>query len=264
MHRNAAAEAAELLMAAHRSRKPIDSLPPGLKPADEAAAYRIQAAFVPMIARHYGGTRIGRKIGASDPRIQASLGIVQPFHGVLLSCFAHPSPARIPADRFIVRVLEVELAFRVGADIAPAGAPWDERSIAPKLAAILPALEVVDSRYTRFLEAGGLQLAADNAVAGHWVYGPERTDWRDLDLADYEVSLSVNGELKERGSSAAVLGHPLTAMAWLANVLAETGETIGAGEVVTTGTCTKPLAVDGGDEAVADLGRLGLVSATFV
>jgi len=264
MSDDVAAQAAEMLLAARRNRKTIDGLPPGLKPADEAQAYRIQAAYVPMIAKLSGGKPVGRKIGATNPQTQANMGITQPFRGILLSPFVHDTPARIPAEEMFIRVLEVELAFRVGEDIAPSATPWNEKTVAAKLAAILPAIEVVDSRYTQFTQAGGLQLAADNAAAGHWVRGPERTDWRDWDLTDYKVSLSVNGEVKEQGSSAAVLGNPLTAMAWLANSLGKAGETIKAGELITTGTCTKPLGVAKGDKAVADLGRLGQVSVEFV
>lgn len=53
-------------------------------------------------------------------------------------------------------------------------------------------------------------------------------------------------------------------MTWLANELSQLGITLKAGQVVTTGTCMIPLAVERGDEVFASLGTLGEVSVRFL
>jgi 2-keto-4-pentenoate hydratase len=77
------------------------------------------------------------------------------------------------------------------------------------------------------------------------------------------VRLRVNGQTVETGSGAAVLGHPLEALAWLANELGTWGRTLRAGDRVTTGVCTNIYSADADDHVEADFGSLGRVSLTF-
>ena len=75
--------------------------------------------------------------------------------------------------------------------------------------------------------------------------------------------LSLNGEIAETGVSAAVLGHPATAVAWLANTLHPFGVTLDAGRVILPGSCTRAVPVTTGDVVLAEFGPLGDVSVTF-
>jgi 2-keto-4-pentenoate hydratase len=61
-----------------------------------------------------------------------------------------------------------------------------------------------------------------------------------------------------------VLGDPRIALTWLANELSTHGETVKAGQVVTTGTCVKPVPLAQGDRFDGDLGVLGRVSVAIV
>ena len=56
-----------------------------------------------------------------------------------------------------------------------------------------------------------------------------------------------------------MLGDPREALAWLANELSHLNLTLAAGQVVTTGTCLVPLAVEPGHHFVADFGTFGTV-----
>ncbi len=60
-----------------------------------------------------------------------------------------------------------------------------------------------------------------------------------------------------------VLGHPMIALTWLANELSALGVTLKSGQVVTTGTCLKPLEIEPGDKVVVDYGVLGRVECSF-
>ncbi len=256
--------AVALLLEARTGGVRIPGLPENLKPTDTESAYAIQAASLPLILENAGGGAIvGRKVGATNETTQAQLGLSEPFHGVLMSAFVHESPAEIAADSMFMRVLEPEIAFRLGADLPAAGAPYDAASVKPAIATVMGAIEVVDSRYSSGSTVGGLQLIADNASAGHWLHGAECNNIDAIDYTSQPVSLSLNGEVRQEGSTGNALGNSLNALAWLANDLARLGQGLAAGQLVTTGTCTVVVAAEKGDRASADFGPLGRVEVSF-
>ena len=65
-------------------------------------------------------------------------------------------------------------------------------------------------------------------------------------------------------AGAAVLGHPLTAVAMLANHLGARGQEIPAGTFVMTGGVTEAIAVAAGDHVSVRFQDLGTVSMRFV
>ena len=95
-------------------------------------------------------------------------------------------------------------------------------TIAEHIDALIPGIEIVDYRFESWA-VGALRIAADNAIHGWWLRGEPVTDWRGHDLAASAVSVTRNGELVTTGSGAAVLGHPLNVMAWLADELPRFG-----------------------------------------
>ena len=121
-----------------------------------------------------------------------------------------------------------------------------------------------DSRFEDFVHAGAPQLLADNACAHLFVLGAAaEVPWRSLDLAHYPDQATVNGGSPLTGSGENVLGDPRVALAWLVNELSALNVVLKAGQVVTTGTCMKPIPLAPGDEIEADFGALGRVSARF-
>ena len=61
-----------------------------------------------------------------------------------------------------------------------------------------------------------------------------RTNWPDLAAA--RGSVELNGEKLDEGNGRDVLGHPFEPLRWLANHLSSQGETLHAGEIVSTGS----------------------------
>jgi 2-keto-4-pentenoate hydratase len=90
-----------------------------------------------------------------------------------------------------------------------------------------------------------------------------QTPWRSHDLAAHSVCAIVNGEARHEGKGANVLGGPRIALTWIVNELSGLGLTMGAGQVVTTGTCVVPVAVVPGDEVRALYGEFGVLSVRF-
>jgi 2-keto-4-pentenoate hydratase len=260
---SAAADAAELLAQARRSGQNIEGLPSHLQPRSLDDAYQIQAALIPLIEELSNGRRVGYKGGATAEAPQKLLGLDHPFLGVLVSSYMLKSGDTIPADACKAKLLEVEFAFRMAEDLPPAAAPYDMGGTLAAVGAFITSIEVVDTRYTGGLAAGGLQVIADNSAACFWLAGTEFEDLDAVDFDDFPVTLHINGELAAEGNSSNVLGNPLNSLTWLANTLCLRGDGLKAGEIVTAGSCIAPTPGQAGDEAVADFGSLGQVTVRF-
>lgn len=261
MNETSIAAAADELLSMRAARRVEADLPAELRPADLPQSYAIQQRVVDGLLPE-GARRIGYKVACTNPIAQAALRIDRPVFGRLMSHTTSPSRAELDAGWFLRRVIEAEFAFRVGRDVEPQAGGHTHASIAACIDAAFPAIEVVDYRYESWT-VGALQVAADNAIHGWWVHGEPVGDWRDIDLATTRVAVTSNGSPVTEGSGAAVLGHPLNVMAWLADELPRFGLQLSAGDVVTTGVTTDVFEASAGDSLDADFGPLGKVGLSF-
>ena len=242
----------------------LTALPENIRPRSRADGYAIQS----MLALHAGKGFTGWKIAATSAAGQAHIGVDGPLAGRLLSERTFATGAALSLTHNRMRVAEPEFAFRAGRDLPPKRQPYSVADVLAAMDALIPALEVPDSRFEDFVTAGAAQLIADNACAHEFVLGtPSSADWRGLELASYPVHAiltKADGRKIERdGAGNNVLGDPLMALTWLVNELSGMGLTLTAGQVVTTGTCMPPLAIAPGDHVHADFGVLGEISAKF-
>jgi 2-keto-4-pentenoate hydratase len=257
------ANAARLLAQARVNHKRLSNLPDGARPKTIEEAYDCQGAVVEGMLLHYGGQVAGYKVACTNVVAQRQLGVDGPFFGRLLTPFVFESPARVDTSRFFMRVIEAEFGFRMAVDLPPAPAPRSRDEIADAVEGLIPALEIVDSRFDSWTTMGAISLIADNACNAGWVRGPLLKDWRKLDLAAQDVWVFVNGELAREGSGAAVLGHPLNALQWLVNKLSSHGVGVKAGQYMTTGVTSEVYMAEPGDRIRADFGDAGAVELTF-
>jgi 2-keto-4-pentenoate hydratase len=253
-------EAAAILWRNWRDRTRIDQLPGECRPETHADGYAVQAE----VARLSGQSIAGWKIAATSAAGQRHIGVDGPFAGRLLSNRVIEAGALVPLDRNIMKVAEAEFAFRFGASLTPRHPPFDVDVVLDAVEALLPAIEVPDSRYTDFARVGAPQLIADTACACWVIFGDDAPpDWRDRDLAAHRVSASRNGAPAGQGIGANVLGDPRVALTWIANELATIGEGLRAGDIVITGTCVTPVSIAIGDRVRMDFGELGAIEASF-
>jgi 2-keto-4-pentenoate hydratase len=208
------------------------------------------------------GRCIGFKMACTSEIAQAALQIDRPVFGRLMSQTTSPTGTTLAADQFTHRVIEAEFAFRIGTDVEPVDSGHTQVTIAEHIDALIPSIEIVDYRFESWT-VGALRIAADNAIHGWWIRGEPVTKWRGHDLATSPVSVTRNGELVTTGSGAAVLGHPLNVMAWLADELPRFGSRLRRGDVVTTGVATDVFEANAGDSCVADFGPFGTVIVAF-
>jgi 2-keto-4-pentenoate hydratase len=181
-----------------------------------------------------------------------------PLAGRLLAATVLADGARAARGQPDARVVELELAFRLGVDVPLRPRPYAVDQVMVAVASLNPAIEIPDSRYADFSAVGAPQLIADNACAYLFMLGPEvDVAWRGVDLAAHGVSATVVGKSRHEGKGSNVLGDPRVALTWLVNELCGLGVTLGAGQVVTTGTCVVPVPVEPGDEVRADFAGFG-------
>lgn len=252
--------AADLIWRHWQDGTVMAALPDAIRPRDRRQGYAIQA----RLAAHSANTPVGWKIAATSKAGQSHIGVDGPLAGRLLDERTVASGATLSLTRNRMLVAEPEFAFRAGRTLAPRAEPYTVAEVLDAMAALIPAIEVPDSRFADFVTAGGPQLIADNACAHEFVLGqPAPDSWRAIDLASHKVHCRLGSRLERDGIGSNVLGDPRVALAWLVNELSGLGLALEAGQVVTTGACATPLAIEPGDHMVADFGVLGRVDARF-
>ncbi len=248
------------LYEAHRRRERFAPLPPELAPRDVAEAYAIQGQFVGRRAEQLGPVT-GYKIALTTPAMRAMVGLGDSIAGDMLQSTIRRGAAQVRAADYQRLVVEFEIAFEMAEDLPAIDAPYSRERIARSVAAAMPALELADDRNADYalLKSHALMLAADNAWNEGAVLGAPVRDWRALDLAALRGTASVNGKSVGEGHGRDVMGHPLDALAWLANNLAARGLGLWRGDVVITGSLVTSCFPKAGDRVRFDADQLGSV-----
>ena len=255
--------AAAFLAQARLARTRMSGLPPELRPADVAGGYRVQDALHVALAHAGLGGRAGYKIGCTTPVMQRFLDIDHPCAGGVFGTRVFRDSVTLPFDALLHVGVETEIVVVLGRDLPPRGAPYTRDEVRAAVSAIAAAIEVVDDRWDDFKRVDTPTLIADDFFNDAAVLGPLRPFDPSLDLGALRGTTRVNGTEVGRGVGADVLGHPLNALAWLANHLAARGPGLRAGEFVSTGSVVETKWVALGDDAVIEVEGLGTVRARF-
>ena len=250
--------ASDLLFRCWQEGRKLPAIPDEMQPKTRADGYGIQA----LLEQRSAVPLFGWKIAATSLAGQTHIGVDGPLAGRLLAERGLPPGSLVTLAGNAMKVAEPEFAFKMGKELAPRQAAYDVAEVVEAVESLHPAIEIPDSRFADFVTAGEAQLLADNACAHQFVLGePACADWRSLDLAAFAPSAIVRhagGPTTERnGQGATVLGDPKLALTWLANELSRLGIRLRTDQVVTTGTCMVPIAIEAGDEVLADFSVLG-------
>jgi 2-keto-4-pentenoate hydratase len=251
--------AADALDAAERSRQPIEPLTLSHADIDVTDAYEIQLLNVRRRLAA-GGVVRGHKVGLSSKAMQEMMGVGEPDYGHLLDDMFVFEGFDVDTATLCQPRVEIEVAFVLGNPLPAPGC-----NVADVLRAteyICPAIEIIDSRIKDW-QIKLCDTIADNASSARLVLGGRATRIDAVDLRDLQARLVKNGEHVATGSTGAVLGNPVTAVAWLANKVHSFGVSLDAGHVVMPGSCTRAFDVAPGDTVSADFEVLGAVSVHF-
>jgi 2-oxo-hept-3-ene-1,7-dioate hydratase len=257
--------AADSLDQAEHSRAQIGLLSlrhPAITMAD---AYAIQGAWVKK--KIAGGRKmVGWKIGLTSKAMQYALNIDIPDSGVLFDDMVFEDGATIPATRFIQPRVEAEIAFTMKAPLKGPGVTVFDVLNATDY--VTPALEILDTRILRVdpetKKARSIfDTISDNAANAGIVTGGRAARPDQVDMRWMGAIVSRNGEVEETGLGAGVLNQPARGVAWLANRLADYGDSIEAGQIVLAGSFIRPIEARHGDTILADFGRHGSIGLHF-
>ena len=255
----ARAELAADLAEAERTRVPMSPLIVAYPDIDVVDAYEIQLINIRQRIAE-GAVVVGHKVGLSSEAMQKMMGVDEPDYGHLLADMEVFEDVPVPAAKYLFPRVEVEVGFLLAEDLPGAGCTEDD--VLAATAAFAPSIELIDTRI-RDWKIALCDTIADNASSAGYVLGPARVSPKDIDITAVDAVLTRNGEVVAEGRSDAVLGNPVTAVAWLARKVDSFGVRLRAGDIVLPGSCTRAIDARPGDEFVADFAGLGSVRLSF-
>jgi len=210
---------------------------------DIPTAYAIQDKVV--VLRLADGERIvGKKIGLTNPAVQAQLGVDQPDYGVLFDTMDMTGKGPVPMELLMQPKVEGELAFVLGEDLR--NPDVDMETLKSAIVAVQPAIEIVGSRVEKW-DIKISDTIADNASGSHYVLGTESKPLDEVSTASIEMTLLKNGATASEGNGHACMGDPLNAALWLAQTMAKMGRPLLKGEILLSGALGPMVAVERGD-----------------
>ena len=223
-------------------------------------AYDIQWAI--RRRKEARGTKvIGLKMGLTSYAKMKQMGVDVPVYAFLADYFNVPDGGTVKTSELIHPKVEAEIAIITNKPLRGPGCTVAQVLNATE--AVVPAVEVIDSRYENF-RFDLKSVIADNASSARFVTGGQIKQAAQVDMKTLGVVMEINGQVVATGAGAAVLGHPAASVAMLANMLAERGEDIPAGTFIMTGGITEAVAVKAGDSVCVRYQDLGTVSMTFI
>lgn len=220
-------------------------------------AYVLQDQLMEHRLAEKGVAAIGMKLGLTSKAKQEMMGVNQAIYGYLHSDMLSLESDAIDYSQLIHPKVEPEIAFLLGEDLQGENVTADEVLKATKYVA--PALEIIDSRYKDF-KFTLVDVVADNCSSVKFVVGSKWISPHSIDLGSIGMVMSKNGKIEQTGSSAAVLGHPASAIAWAVNELGKLGKGLKKGDIILSGAISEAIKFEPGDSIVAQFDGLGSVT----
>ena len=221
-------------------------------------AYYVQSKLLEKRAAAQETKHVGVKLGLTSKAKQQMMGVDEAIYGYLQTDMLAKEWEPISFEKLIHPKAEPEIAFFLKEDLS---GDVTEEDVIRATAYVAPALEIIDSRYRDF-KFTLVDVIADNCSSKLFVVGSQMTPPNMEQLQNMGMSLTKNGEVVQTGTSAAVLGHPATAIAWAVKQMARRGEKLRAGDVVLSGAVSEAVAFHSGDTIIATFNGLGSVEMT--
>lgn len=215
-------------------------------------AYAVQAA---SMARRYarGERRVGIKMGFTSRAKMVQMGVAEMIWGRLTDAMMVEDGDSIGFAKYVHPRVEPEIAFLLKNDLS---GKVTMMAAAAAVAGVAPALEIIDSRYENF-KFSWTDVVADNSSSSGFVIGPWNDPRQTID--NLGMILEIDGQARQIGSSAAILGNPLRSLVAAARLADAAGEPLRAGDIVMAGGATAAEALAVGNHVRLSVQRLGIV-----
>ncbi len=248
--------AAQALITARKEKRPLTKFPEKAEPMNVSEALAIQDAVFDVTGRSVGAWKVGPPT-IGFPPTSAMIAEENIFY----------SPAQLSAD-LPLKAIECEIAFRLACDLPVTRIPYEDEDIKSSIAAVMVAIEAVETRYGVWPVTNPIWALADCQSNEALVIGTEVPFSEFERLGDLTMTLQLGGSFKtvKNGFPGA---NPFALISWLANHLVERSPYIVSrglkkGDIITTGSWT------GVDFAAANLslratcGPLGFAELKYV
>ena len=250
-------DAAAALLHAENTREwcePVSIAYPG---ADVEDAYAI-GQYVTEAKVAAGRVVKGHKVGLTSKAMRAATGATEPDYGTLFDNWFLDEGSKVSMSTMNRPLVEIEIVFVLKEELT--GPSVNAIDVIRATDFVLPAIEVVDGRYSRSGSGGVVDSIADAASCGFVMVGGNPTSLTDIDIRTVGGALYMNGELEESGVASAVMGNPVNSVAWLARKLHEFDVALPAGQTILSGSFIRARTIGVGDAVLADFGELGTIS----
>jgi 2-keto-4-pentenoate hydratase len=249
-------DAAHRLYRARIERTPIQPLSRQWLELDEASAYAVQEAVASLVAEPV----VGFKLGYTSAAMRAQMKVDAPNYGCLFASTRAGDEGLIDSRELIHPLVEPEIAVVLAHDVTAEIQTREEALQA--VDAVLPAMEIVDTRYEKY-EFTAVDNIADNSSAARFVLGSPKAPAAIGDLRLLPAFLWRNGHTLAHGAGADVMDDPLLALTWFLRSRVRSGRSVLAGSVILTGGITAAVPAPRGSAFVAEFGPLGIAKCYF-
>ena len=256
-------KSAEALSLARRGG-PATNLPPEeFQPSTVEEGYDVQEVLHQILSDDGWGALVGHKIGCTTQVMQQYLSIDHPCAGEVFESSVHHGSAELPLSQFHRIGVECEIAARLSKPLGDIGTPYTRENVRGAVGALMAGIELVDDRYVNYPSFPAPTLIADDFFNVGVVLGEEVEDWQSLDLENIEGAMIIDGAEVGRGRGADILGHPMEALAWLANHRIARGMPLEAGTFIMLGSVVKTVHFDKAADVTIRFEGLGEASVQF-
>jgi 2-keto-4-pentenoate hydratase len=239
--------AVTLLHAAAFGGSRVSELPTASKPARPDDSQRLQELLVARSGRTVAGWKV-----ATD-----AAGVS--MYGAIYADDCHASPARVAADRYPLRGVEGEIAYRFVKALPARSARYGRAEIEAALGPF-PAIEIVDTRYQSYQTTPMLDRLIDRMSNGGMVIGEATGDARAFEAI--HVVLTIDGEKRVDQIGGHARRDPLLPVIEFITAQQAT-RSFAEGEFITAGTFTGLIFAEPGQHVVVEFVGFGRVELTF-
>ena len=257
--------AADRLYQAEKEHEQIKALTMSFN-MDMDDAYAIQKAWIDRRLKD-GEKIIGYKIGLTSRTMQVAMNINTPDYGVLTDAMLFPNKSKLNAADYLDPRIESEFAFVLKKRLFGENVSIEDVMDATDY--VQPALELISARSRRVDPETGYtrnvcDTIADNAANAGIICGGEKIAPANIDLKWAGSLLYLNDEIEDSGMGGAVMGHPAHGIRWVCKRFAPHGIALEPGQIILSGSFTRPVPVKAGDRVFADYGKSGSIDVDFV
>ncbi|XBH11742.1 fumarylacetoacetate hydrolase family protein [Edaphobacter paludis] len=243
--------AADMLLDARRTNRPLVELPADVRPQTVEEAYLVQDKMS-WAYEAIGGWKVGAPTGDAEP-------MFAPMPAAWISC----SGCEMRGRTHRYRGIEAEIAFLMGEDLPPRNTPYSRDEVLDAIASCHPAIEVLETAFIDPMQVARLSMIADLQLHGGFVYGPACPDWQRIDFSQEHVTLAVDGAVRVERTGSNTSGDLLRLLPFLANEGAARTGGLKRGDWITTGSWTGCTVASPGSAVDVQFSTVGKVNLRF-